>query len=130
MGFVRTGTRTVKITDNVGHTSLVAHHSSQVDGLLRVVLAQDCDEISLSFQRGCWATHLGERLDLSAVAGSPLSGQETKRAMTGGFVLCGWTTIQTTWKFFCSDCTDLTVTVKAASVNHRIVKEAAALTSS
>lgn len=34
----RTGTRTVKITNNVGHTSLVAHDRSQVDGLLGVVL--------------------------------------------------------------------------------------------
>ena len=32
-------------------------------------------------------TYLGEGLDLSAVARSTLAGQETKGAVTGGFVL-------------------------------------------
>ena len=35
-------------------------------------------------------THLGEGLDLSAVTSSPLLGEETKRAVTGGFVLCAY----------------------------------------
>ncbi|OJT10189.1 hypothetical protein TRAPUB_13294 [Trametes pubescens] len=33
------------------------------------------------------STYLGERLNLSAVARSTLAGQETKRTVTGGFVL-------------------------------------------
>lgn len=33
-----TGTRTVKVTDNVGHTGLVAHDGRQVNGLLGVIL--------------------------------------------------------------------------------------------
>lgn len=71
----------------------------------------------MSFELVFQATHLGEGLDLSAVAGGPLSGQETKRTMTGSFVLWGWT-IQTTVKISCSDCTDLTMTAKAALVNY------------
>lgn len=35
---IRTGARTVKITDNVGHTSLVTHNGSQMNGLLGVIL--------------------------------------------------------------------------------------------
>ena len=34
-----------------------------------------------------YITHLGESLDLSTVAGSTLAGEETKRTVTGGFVL-------------------------------------------
>jgi hypothetical protein len=33
-----TGTRTFKITDNMGHTSLITHESGQVDGLLGIIL--------------------------------------------------------------------------------------------
>ena len=51
----------------MGHTSLVAHDSSQVHRLLGVIF--------------------GEGLDLAAVASSPLSGQETQRTMSGSFVL-------------------------------------------
>jgi hypothetical protein len=40
---VHLGTRTVKITDNVGHTSLVTHESSQVDGLGLVILGEGLD---------------------------------------------------------------------------------------
>lgn len=34
------GTRTVKVTDDGGHAGLVAHGSSQVDGLLGVILGE------------------------------------------------------------------------------------------
>ena len=36
---IRTGARTVKITNNVGHTSLVTQNSRQVNGLLGVILS-------------------------------------------------------------------------------------------
>jgi hypothetical protein len=50
---VHLGTGTVKVTDDGGHTGLVAHGGSQVDGLLGVILR--------------------EALDLTAVAGSALA---------------------------------------------------------
>lgn len=37
---VQLGTRAVQVADNRGHTSLVAHGSRQVDGLLRVILGE------------------------------------------------------------------------------------------
>lgn len=37
---VHLGTRTVKVTDDGGHTSLVAHGGSKVDGLLGVILGE------------------------------------------------------------------------------------------
>jgi hypothetical protein len=36
--FKRTGTGSIEITDDVGHTSLVSHHGGEVDGLLGVIL--------------------------------------------------------------------------------------------
>lgn len=59
---VHLGTRLVEVSDDVGHTSLVSHDGSEVDGLLGVVL--------------------GEGLDLTAVSGSTLSGEETQRTMS------------------------------------------------
>ena len=38
---IRTRAGTIQITNHMGHTSLVAHHSSQVYQLLRVVLYKD-----------------------------------------------------------------------------------------
>lgn len=55
---VHLGTRSVKVTDNSGHTGLVTHGGRQVDGLLGVIL--------------------GEALDLSTVSGSALAGQVGK----------------------------------------------------
>lgn len=52
----------VEVSDDVRHTGLVTHEGSEVDGLLSIVL--------------------GESLYLSAVSGSPLSGQETQRTMS------------------------------------------------
>lgn len=37
---VHLGTGTVKVTDDGGHTGLVAHGGSQVDGLLGVILGE------------------------------------------------------------------------------------------
>lgn len=65
---VHLGTRSVKVTDDVGHTSLVAEHGSEVDGLLGVVL--------------------GESLYLSAVPSGTLTGQETQRTVTRVLELC------------------------------------------
>ncbi len=62
---VHLGTRTIKIADNVSHTSLEAHEGSQVDGLASIVA--------------------GEGLDLSVIASRTLAGQETKRTVTGSF---------------------------------------------
>jgi hypothetical protein len=62
-----TGTRTFKITDNVGHTSLITHEGSQVDGLLGVIL-----RISLN---------------ATAVRSSSLTGAETQVTVTGSLVL-------------------------------------------
>lgn len=37
---VHLGTRTVKVTDDGGHTGLVAHGGSKVDGLLGIILGE------------------------------------------------------------------------------------------
>lgn len=63
----RTRAGTVKLTDNMGHTRLVAHNGGKVHGLLGVIP--------------------GERFDLAAVAGGTLAWQEAKRTMAGGLVL-------------------------------------------
>jgi hypothetical protein len=44
---VHLGTRTVKVTDNGGHTGLVAHGGGQVDGLLGVILGETITTFSL-----------------------------------------------------------------------------------
>jgi hypothetical protein len=62
---ILTGSRTVKVTDDVGHTGLESHGSGQVDGLLGVVL--------------------GESLTLTPVAGGTLPGKEGQR--TGSWFL-------------------------------------------
>jgi hypothetical protein len=56
-----TGTRTLKITDNVGHTSLITQEGSQVDRLLGIIL-----RISL---------------DAATVRSSSLAGTETQMTM-------------------------------------------------
>ena len=62
---VHLGSRTIEIADNVCHTSLEAHEGSQVDGLASIVA--------------------GEGLDLSVITSRTLTGQETKRTVTGSF---------------------------------------------
>lgn len=37
---VHLGSRSVKVTDNSGHAGLVAHETSEVDGLLGVILGE------------------------------------------------------------------------------------------
>jgi hypothetical protein len=64
---VRLGAGSVEVTDDGRHTGLVAHGGRQVDGLLGVIL--------------------GEGLDLSAMAGSALPGQESQGAVTGSLEL-------------------------------------------
>merc|ERR1711939_316059 len=59
--------RAVKVADNVGHAGLVAKEGRQVNRRLGVVL--------------------GEALRLSAVAGSPLTGEEPEGTATGVLVL-------------------------------------------
>lgn len=44
---VHLGTRTVKVTDNGGHTGLVAHGGGQVDGLLGVIFGEAAKTFSL-----------------------------------------------------------------------------------
>merc|ERR1719397_758020 len=61
------GTRTVHLTHNVGHASLVAHEASQVDGLARIIL--------------------GEGLGLATVALGPLLGEESLGPVPGSFEL-------------------------------------------
>ena len=85
---IRTRAGTVEITDNVGHTCLIAHCSSQVDRLLRVILNFQVVRThrleSLNYKG---VIYLGERFDFSAMAGSPFSRKETKRAVARSFVL-------------------------------------------
>lgn len=84
---IRTGARTVKITDNVGHTSLVTHNGSQMNGLLGVILYETIYSIKATSTRGVRNAYLGEGLDLSTVTSRTLAGEETKGAMAGRFVL-------------------------------------------
>ena len=62
LALVKLRSRTVEVTNNVSHTSLVAHEGGQVNRLLGVILR--------------------ERLDLTAVARGTLAGKEAKRAVT------------------------------------------------
>jgi hypothetical protein len=61
------GARSVEVTDDGGHTGLVTHSGSQVDGLLGVIL--------------------GEGLDLSTVTSSALPGQVSQGAVAGSLKL-------------------------------------------
>lgn len=64
---ILTGTRTIQITNNVGHTSLVTHEGSQVNRLLGIIL------------------RIG--LDTTTVLSGALTGEETQVTVTGSFVL-------------------------------------------
>jgi hypothetical protein len=88
---VHLGTGTVKVTDDGGHTGLVAHGGSQVDGLLGVILGEAGERRkSLSIPRCAnffrrfdsdqrW--HQGNSpLNLSAVASGALAGEVGQRA--------------------------------------------------
>ena len=84
---IRTRSGTVKVTDNVGHTSLVAHDGSQVDGLLGVILDSKPRTFRHEFPPNSTNSYLGESLNLSTVARSTLAGQETQGTVAGGLVL-------------------------------------------
>ena len=72
----------------MGHTGLVAHDSSQVHRLLGVILsAKSTSNVVRKMIFLAEFTHLGERLDLSAMTGGTLPGEEAKGAMAGRFVL-------------------------------------------
>jgi len=64
---VHLGTGTVQVTNNMGHTGLVTHEGSQVDGLGGIILR--------------------EGLGLSAVTGSALARQEAQGTVTWSFEL-------------------------------------------
>lgn len=64
---ILTRSRTVEVTDDVGHTGLVTEEGGKVDGLSFVILR--------------------EGLALSAVPGGPLAGQESQGTGTGVFEL-------------------------------------------
>ena len=83
---VRLRAGSVEVTNDRGHTGLVAHDGRQVDGLLGVILIRG-NYLNSKLPLRLVATYLRECLDLSAVARSPLAGQETKGAVAGGFVL-------------------------------------------
>ena len=63
--FVHLGSGSVKITENVGHTSLVTKHGGEVDGLGLVIT--------------------GERFNFTAVSGSPFPWQESGRTVSRVF---------------------------------------------
>jgi hypothetical protein len=62
---ILTRSRTIQITDNVGHTGLVTHEGSQVDGFFSIVT--------------------GERLDFTTMTTSTFTGKEAQRTVTGVF---------------------------------------------
>lgn len=62
---VHLGSRTVEVTDDVGHTGLEAHEGSKVDGLAGIIL--------------------GEGLDVTTDGAGALAGQETEGTVTGSF---------------------------------------------
>jgi len=64
---VHLGSRSVEVTDNMGHTGLVSHDSGEMNRLLGVIL---------------W-----EGLDFATMTSSTLSWEETQRTMTGRFKL-------------------------------------------
>jgi len=86
----RTRSRTFKITNDVGHAGLVAEGSSKVHGLLGVILTGTTSNPVFSLYPSFQLedrTYLGERFDLSTVAGRTLSWQKAKRTVSGSFVL-------------------------------------------
>jgi hypothetical protein len=78
----------------VGHTGLVTHDGSEVDGLLGVVLnarSARLDKNTAVNQNRI--THLGEGLDLTPVPGGTLAGEEGKRTGSRLLVLVRVSTI-------------------------------------
>jgi hypothetical protein len=93
---VHLGTGTVEVTDDGGHTSLVAHGGSQVDGLLGVILGEAVrNRVSVYevqvlirnfFFRDSGKEH--SRLNLTAVTGSALARQVGQGACKEKSVCC------------------------------------------
>lgn len=84
-----TGSNTLELSDDVGHTSLVAEEGGKVDGLLWVILRISPHLSNLSFafaMLACWAD-LGEGLDTTTVGSSSLLWQEAERTVTGMFAV-------------------------------------------
>jgi hypothetical protein len=50
---VHLGTGTVKVTDDGGHTGLVAHGGSKVDGLLGVILGEAVEKAKYQYKSFC-----------------------------------------------------------------------------
>lgn len=93
------GAGSVEVTDDGGHAGLVAHGGRQVNGLLGVILGEAAAHMILVSLRtpremtlAPWGGRLDVfpfvceigvdlRLDLSAVTGSPLPGQEGQGAV-------------------------------------------------
>lgn len=91
---VRLRTGSVHVTDDRGHTGLVAHGGRQMDGLLGVILGEAAKRHSrsvsgpvLRMEERIFASRVHLRLDLSAMAGGTLPGQEGQRAMAGSLKL-------------------------------------------
>jgi hypothetical protein len=72
---IHTGAWSVEVTDDVGHTSLVTHDSSQVDGFFGVILSQA--KGSMHFLDEEIYTYLGERFNLSTVSSGSFSREES-----------------------------------------------------
>ena len=80
-----TGPWPLEVTNNVGHTSLVAHEGGQVHFLFGVILKIGISDISNP--RYKLDTNLREGLDLSPMAGSTLPWKETQGSVARSFVL-------------------------------------------
>lgn len=74
---VHLGARTVEVTDDGGHTGLVAHGRGEVDGLLGVILGEAASCSASIFLR---FDSIYSPLHLSTVSGGTLARQEGKRA--------------------------------------------------
>ena len=73
---ILTRSRTVKITNNVGHTGLVAHNSRQVDGLFRVILPDAASTPIPSPQTSTQKRTLGKALTFPRWRAARLRGRK------------------------------------------------------
>jgi len=91
-------TRTIKVSDNGGHTSLVSHGRGEMDWLLRVIFGEtrikppiryhpELAEIPMIPEWGLGEFLGHSRLYFASMSGSTLSGEERERAMARSFEL-------------------------------------------